>query len=411
MPRTLSVAIVAPLAAIALAIFVGFLALSGLQTVGRADANVVPGRYIIALEDAASPADVLADHGLASVHVYSAALNGFAANVPPGKLASLRADPRVASIEPDRIQDLLDQPLPSGIDRIETDKNLTAAIGTGASINMDVAIIDTGIDGDHPDLNVGGGLNLTGGKATNWDDKNGHGTHVSGTVAALDNNIGAVGVAPGATVWALKVCKGRCFTSDMIAAMDEATACKQRALGASTTCNLRASGVNFASANMSISTPDDSAPCSPTSDSLHKAICGLVDSGVVFALSAGNGDRVKNAYPEVLAVSALSDFDGQGGGQGSPTCRSDEDDTLANFSNFGPQVDIAAPGVCIFSTWKDGGTNTISGTSMASPHVAGAVALYLAANGMSPATSDAGVNAIEAAIIGAALPEGTANNV
>ena len=106
-----------------------------------------------------------------------------------------------------------------------------------------------------------------------------------------------------------------------------------------------------------------------------------------------------------MSVSAVADFDGKAGGLGSPTCRGDVDDTLANFSNFGPAVDIAAPGVCIDSTYKNGDYASISGTSMAAPHAAGAVALYLHANGLDPATNGAGVNDIEAAILGAALPQ------
>jgi subtilisin family serine protease len=124
-----------------------------------------------------------------------------------------------------------------------------------------------------------------------------------------------------------------------------------------------------------------------------------------FNIAAGNDGRLKEAYPEVTAVSALADFDGLAGGDGSPTCRSDQDDTLADFSNFGPDVDIAAPGVCILSTWKDGGYNTISGTSMATPHMTGAVALYLHANGQAPAQDATGVQAIEDAIYAAAHPQ------
>ena len=380
---------------------------------GNDAADIIPGRFIVVLQDGAPPADVLADHGLAAIHAYSAALNGFAAAVPPNQLADLQADPRVAAVEADRIEHILDQSLPTGIDRIETDKNPKADIDNidDVRVNMDVAIIDTGIDA-HLDLIVAGGQDFTapGGGQDNQDstgpkpdsfaDTNGHGTHVAGTVGAKDNDFGVVGVAPGARVWAAKVCRQVCFTSDMIAGIDWVAAQKADYKFNPTT------GINFASANMSISHPDDTKPCSPNTIALHLAICGLVDEGVVFVQSAGNDGRAKGAYPESMSVSALADFDGKAGGEGIATCRFDVDDTLADFSNFGPEVDIAAPGTCILSTWKSGGYNTISGTSMAAPHVAGAVALYLHANGLDPATDGAGVNDIEAAIIDAALPQG-----
>lgn len=224
------------------------------------------------------------------------------------------------------------------------------------------------------------------------------GTHVSGTVAAIDNDIGVVGVAPGARLWAIKVCNflGICFTGDIVAGINFVAA--QKASGA----------VDFGAANMSLSSTDDSSPCNAGSDAVHLAICGLVGEGVVFVMAAGNEDRLKNAYPEAIAVSALADFDGKGGADGSPTCRFDQDGTLADFSNYGPSVDIAAPGVCILSTWNDGGTNVLDGTSMASPHVTGAVALYIDANaGVNPATDAAGVSAITSAVLAAALPQGS----
>jgi subtilisin len=127
-----------------------------------------------------------------------------------------------------------------------------------------------------------------------------------------------------------------------------------------------------------------------TGDALHDAICNSVAAGVTYAVAAGNesddaADHVPAAFDEVITVSALADFDGQPGGSGAPTCRSDVDDTFADFSNFGADIDLIAPGVCILSTYRRGGYATASGTSMASPHVAGAAALYKASNpGASP---------------------------
>jgi subtilisin len=355
------------------------------------DESFAPGGHAA---NQARAAQIARELGVAARQTYGTAIFGFAGSVPQGRLEALGRDPRVLLVEPDVAQSTTSQTLPTGIDRIEADG---AGVGSGMQVRLDVAILDTGIDPSHPDLNVGGGISFAGG---GWSDSNGHGTHVAGTVAALDNGVGVVGVAPGAKVWAVKVCGngGMCMTSNIVSGIDWVAARKREFNADPTT------GIGFAVANMSISTSDKDTACGVGSTpAVQRAICGLVDEGVVFVLAAGNDGREKKAYPEAIAVSALADFDGKAGGKGSPTCRTDVDDRLAGFSNWGASVDIAAPGVCILSTWPGGGYNTISGTSMAAPHVAGAVALYLHANDQKPAQNAAGVTAIRNAIEGAAL--------
>jgi len=353
----------------------------------------VPDHYIVTLqpnEQAASKAPEMArTHGLGLRHVYKHALNGFSAFIPPGRLNALRHDPRVVSIEQDQYVSIAkkcssppcggggndypispppSQEIPTGISRI-------GGPGTG-TIDIDVAVIDTGIDSSHPDLNVLGGYNCSKGRRSKYSDGNGHGSHVAGTIGALDNNEGVVGVAPGARLWAVRVLDntGSGFRSDVICGIDWVTE--------------KANIIEVA--NMSLGGSGNDAPCN--SDSYHQAICNSVAAGVTYVVAAGNSfvdssNTAPATYDEVITVSALADSDGESGGNGgTPTCRTDEDDTFANFSNFGADVDIIAPGVCILSTWKDGGYNTISGTSMASPHVAGAAALYLSKNpGKTPA--------------------------
>ena len=345
------------------------------QSAGPAEAVIV-----VLAEDANSGAlarQHARSYGAEVSQVYRAALRGYAARVPADRLAALRSDPQVAFVSADRAVHATAQTTPTGINRIDAELSPTARInGLDERVNVDVAVIDTGI-ATHPDLTVAGGKNCSTGKS--YADGNGHGSHVAGTIAAKDDANGVVGVAPGALLWAVRVLNnaGSGSWSSVICGVDWVTAHKD----------------TIEVANMSLGgTGTDDGNCGRSNkDALHTAICNSVAAGVTYAVAAGNeSDDAKNhvpaAYDEVITVSALADFNGQPGGGAAATCRSDVDDTFADFSNYGADVDIIAPGVCILSTWKGGGYNTISGTSMATPHVTGAAALYKAGNsGASPA--------------------------
>jgi subtilisin len=338
-----------------------------------ANGDAIPGQYIVVLapgtNSLSAANDMAREHGLTVAHVYSHALNGFAARIPDARLEKLKEDPRVLLIDADRVMTIQAQTIPTGILRIDGHLSSTAAGNGSGSVNVDVAIIDTGIQTNHPDLNVVGGKNCVKGRNT-IEDGNGHGTHVAGTVGALDNGIGVVGVAPGARLWAVRVLdnNGSGTTASVICGIDWVTA--------------NASTIEVA--NMSLGGSGSDSVCGG-SDTYHNAICNSVNAGVTYVVAAGNSAADSAnfrpaTYAEVITVSALADFDGAAGGLGSATCRADVDDTFASFSNYGADVDMIAPGVCILSTWRGSGYNTISGTSMAAPHVAGAAALYLSQN-------------------------------
>lgn len=363
--------------------------------------DIIPDSYIIKLNPNAVVNDTVTDietfHGGQVSHVYKHAFHGFAARIPPARLKQLQQDSRIIAIYPDRVITLdavnstpinttAVQIIPTGIRRINGPLSSTNAGNGSGTVNVNVAVIDTGIAA-HSDLTVAGGYNCSSGWPTAFTDGNGHGTHVAGTIGAKDNSLGVVGVAPGARLWAVRVLNnaGSGSTSTVVCGINWVTA-------NSSTKNIRV-------ANMSLGgTGTDAGGCS--GDPMHQAICNAVSAGVTFVVAAGNeADNAANhtpaAYNEVITVSALADFDGVAGGLGAPTCRVDEDDTLANFSNFGPDIDVIAPGVCIQSTWIGNAYKTISGTSMAAPHVAGAAALYLASHpGASPAV-------VKTAILGA----------
>ncbi|MEX0864672.1 MAG: S8 family serine peptidase [Acidimicrobiia bacterium] len=349
--------------------------LAGLMSAG-ASFPAARQTYIVVLDgDAQNVPAVAADlaraHGGQVGFIYQHAIKGFSISVGPQGAAAIARSPQVAYVETDQVVSITAQTIPTGIERIFTDQNPNVSIdGTNDAIAVDVAVIDTGIDLDHPDLNVVASTNCSGGSpfrqscGSGGDDDNGHGTHVAGTIGALDNGIGVVGVAPGARLWSVKVLRsdGSGYLSWIIGGIDYVTA--------------NAGSIEVA--NMSLGG-------SFSNQAFDTAIANSVAAGVAYAVAAGNDDGNASGFspanhPDVLTVSALADFDGEPGALGSPTCRTDQDDTLADFSNWGSLVEIAAPGVCILSTWLSGGYNTISGTSMASPHAAGALALFAASD-------------------------------
>ncbi|WP_192805292.1 S8 family peptidase [Noviherbaspirillum aerium] len=290
-------------------------------------------------------------HRFKSKHVFSHAAKGFAVDLTPDQVEALRAEPTVAYIEPDQPVKIDAQSMPWGIDRIEADRSSTlAGNGSGAVSNVNVYVIDTGIAA-HSDLNLVAHLNFI---DTNNTDCNGHGTHVAGSIAARDNTSAVVGVAPGARLYGLKVldCAGSGSTSAIIKAVDWVTA----------------NAVKPAVANMSLG--------GGASQALDDAVRRSVASRVFYSVAAGNsGVNACNVSP------ARAGFNDGGLDNGIVTTAAiDQYNREPSWSNYGQCVNVWAPGVNIVSTRAGGGTATMSGTSMAAPHVAGAAALFLSRN-------------------------------
>jgi subtilisin family serine protease len=297
--------------------------------------------------------------------------------LPIELLQRIREHAGVSSVEVDQIVSAFDGPsqassqvIPTGISRINAND---AASSAGA--NVKVAVIDTGIDYLHPDLehNYMGGYDFVNDDPLPMDD-NGHGTHVAGTIAAEDNGFGVIGVAPQAELYGVKVLdhEGSGWNSDVIAGI------------------LWAADNDMDVANLSLGMEGNS-------QAMQQAIEDATKAGVTVVVAAGNdyddaNNYIPASYEEAITVSAIADFDGEPGGlspqsYGFGGQRVEiADDAFASFSNYGSAVDLAAPGQDILSTWPGGNYETISGTSMASPHVAGAAALYIASRSDNPPT-------------------------
>ncbi len=286
-------------------------------------------------------------------YVYATALQGFSIKIPPGQLKKMEGESSIALIEEDQVISL--SPIkayrgkPNGGGSStppaqETPWGITRVNGGVDGTGKTVWIIDTGVDFDHPDLKVDAAraANFTSDKE--GDDLNGHGTHVAGTIAALNNGFGVIGVAAGATVVPVKVLnrRGSGTVSGVVAGVDY----------------VADNAANGDVANMSLG--------GGGSTTLDNAVIAAATSGVKFALAAGNESDDANKHSparanhaNIYTVSAM-----------------DINDKFAYFSNYGnPPIDYCEPGYSIYSTYKDGGYATLSGTSMAAPHMAGILAL------------------------------------
>lgn len=294
-------------------------------------------------------------------HVFNSMIQGFSAKLSEKELERLQNDKQVKYIEQDRYVVLGPPPgagpPDDGDDEDDEDDGETsnqttpwgiARVNGGVDGSGKVAwIIDSGIDLDHPDLNVDANRSysvFTQGRDKDPDDNNGHGSHVAGTVAAIDNDEGVIGVAAGASVVAVKVLDAR-GSGDYSGVIE---------------------GVDYVGANGEAGDVANMSLGGPTSDALDDAVLNASSNGIIFSIAAGNDSDDANNYSParvngeyIYTISAM-----------------DDTDYWASFSNYGnPPIDYCAPGVDIESTWKDGGYNTISGTSMAAPHAAGVLLL------------------------------------
>ena len=286
---------------------------------------------------------------------YERTIRGFAVNASAQGVANMQAkNPRIAYCEQEQVYNVSAPPPGKGpggggdgggSDPAQTTPWGIARVGGGQTGATGRAlVIDSGVDLDHPDLNVNAGLSVNFTRDKDADDGNGHGTHVAGTIAAIDNGIGVIGVAPGVEVIGIKVLdrRGSGSTSGVIA------------------------GIEYAA---SIANANDVANMSlggGFSQALNDAVIAAAQGGLEFALAAGNESTSATTkspasanHPNIYTISSFA-----------------QGDNWSSFSNYGnPPVDYAEPGSGILSTYKDGGYATLSGTSMASPHAAGLLLL------------------------------------
>ena len=323
---------------------------------------------------------------------YAYAIKGFAAKMDAATAERMSRDSLIAMLEPDRVTQLHTQTLPTGVDRIGgVGSSTITGNGSGSTSGVDIFILDTGIDVAHPDLNVKGGKNFVLSGAVGipaWQDQNGHGTHVAGIAAALDNASEVVGVAPGANLYAARVfgANGSGSVQDMLAGVDWVTSVwlkRQRYCPVKEITDIPSGKI--------AAQPKIIERCIPivanisggsyvgtlTYSALDLAVKNSVQAGVFYSISAGNG--VSGTTLSAKWFSPAHVTEAVTVGSYDPLTN-----IFSTFSNWGYMVDVLAPGASILSTTLGGGTISLSGTSMSAPHVAGTAALYLSKHGFKP---------------------------
>lgn len=332
-------------------------------------AEVVPGSYVVVYRDNAVSARGVSQRGrnlgITVDHEFTNVVQGFSASLTPAQVRELRQDDAVLFVEPNVVVRAHDR-LPTGVNRIGADSGRNGVRPPAGG--LPVAVFDTGV-ANHPDLNVVGGKNCTGaGPVNSYTDVHGHGTHVAGTIGA---NGSVPGVAPNTPIYAVKVLgdNGRGTIANVICGLE----------WVADSPDLGIVAINM-SLGASCAPAQDCGPDDPgTCDSaLHRAICTLTSAGVAVVVSAGNDGRdaresIPARYDQVITVGAFTDTDGCWGGRGRASLSGYRDDRKWPWSNHGPAVDVIAPGDDILSTLP-GGYGVLSGTSMAAPHVTGAIA-------------------------------------
>ncbi|MDH5596594.1 MAG: S8 family serine peptidase [Candidatus Peregrinibacteria bacterium] len=386
---------------LALGAFAGYLVLA--QSTGALEANLIgeplgqsvseavrPNHFIVQLQPGTDVQSFALESGLVPLHIYERVGNGFSTEIAPGLLGKLENDPSVVAVIPDRLIQAHPKPenpgnkggggttgqvTSDGLARIGGEPGSSPYTGAGVGI----AIVDTGIDLSHADLNVASECFTAHG--SECMDDNGHGTHVAGIAAALNNEIDIIGVAPGSTVYSIKVLNqsGSGYDSDIVAGLEWIYSNADQVSPAIKVVNL--------SLGRSGSVDDNPV--------MHQAFQNLVDAGITVVVSAGNSssqeisEKIPAAYPEVMAIASTTAADGQAARRGACAGIIIPADTASYFTTDGAGVTVSAPGEArenvknsctinsegILSLGLGGGTTRMSGTSMSSPFVAGTAAL------------------------------------